>query len=255
MLLALPSVCTRADDGIPIFLLLFGMALMALTSIGRETSLNTFSQLLAQPAERMRIWQIKLSVLALAFLAVFSVWRLATMLSFKDYGGSTADTEATEAVLVAGCLGIVATFSGGLWATLLLRQVAGAFWLTVLVPATLAGFTAAFLSQTESAGNVIAALCVILGVYSVGGFLFARWLFFRAQDVGWTGGIITLPELRLFSARSEAAGLIRKFRPVPALLKKEFKLQQVSLIGAMGLLVLHIGWSMRWPLPRSAGWV
>lgn len=241
LLLALPPICTRSDDGVPIFLLLFGMALMALTSIGRETSLNTFSQLLAQPAERMRIWQTKLSVLAIAFLTVSGVWLLATMFSFKDYGGSPADAEATEAVLVAGCLGIAATFSGGLWATLLLRQVAGAFWLTLLVPSVLAGFTAAFLSETQSPGLLIGTLCVILGIYSVGGFLFARWLFFRAQDVGWTGGIIALPQLKFFSARSEAAGSIRKFRPVATLLKKEFQLQQVSLMGAAALLVLHIG--------------
>jgi hypothetical protein len=250
MVLALLPACvrstdfyiwTRDDDAIPLFLLFFGMATMALVSIGRECSLNTFSQLLSQPVERMRIWQTKLSVLAVAFLLVVGAWRLATIFSFPDYGENTTDPDISETVLVAGWLVVVATFSGGLWATLLLRQIAGAFWLTLLVPATLSGFTAAFLSESQSDSGVIAALCVILGIYSVGGFLFARWLFFRAQDVGWTGGIISLPEWKFFSTRSETAGEIRNRKPIFTLLKKEFQLQQVSLMGATGLLVLHIG--------------
>lgn len=241
VLLALPTICTRSDDGVPVFLLFLGMAMMALTSIGRETSLNTFSLLLAQPAERTQIWKTKLSVLIAALFVVFSVWRLAMLFSFHDYEGSPADPEAAAAVLAAGYLVLVAAFTGGLWATLLLRQIAGAFWLTLLVPATLAGFTAAFLAEKHSSDTVIAALCVIIAIYSVGGFLFARWLFFRAQDVGWTGGIIALPEWKFFSAISNAADSPRKWQPIFALLKKEFQLQQVSLFGATGLLVLHIG--------------
>jgi ABC-2 family transporter protein len=241
VLLALPPICTRSDDGIPVFLLFMGMAMLALTSIGRETSLNTFSLLLAQPMERARIWKIKLSVLAAAFLVVFAVWRLAIIFSFKDYGGSEADPEASAAVLIAGSLVLVSAFTGGLWATLLLRQIAGAFWLTLLVPAVLAGFTAAFLSENGSDYTVIAVLCVVLGIYSVGGFLFARWLFFRAQDVGWTGGIISLPEWKFFAAGYDADNSQRKRKPIFALLKKEFQLQQVGLMGAAGLLILHIG--------------
>jgi hypothetical protein len=241
MLLAVPSICTRMDDGIPVVLLFFGLAMLGLTSLGRESSLNTFSQLLAQPAERLRIWKIKLSVLATAFLSVAVVWRLAIALSFKDYGGGAPDPGASEAVLVAGCMVVVATFSGGLWAALLLRQVAGAFWLTLLVPATLAGFTAGFASTSQPGSGVIVALCITIGLYSLGGFLFARWLFFRAQDVGWTGGIIALPELKIFGARSTAAEEIRQRRPLVALIKKEIQLQQVSLLGAAVLLVLHTG--------------
>ena len=65
-------------------LLFFGLTIMALTTIGRETSLNTFSLLLAQPAERMRIWQTKLSVLAGAFLIVFVVWLAAFGIAFLN---------------------------------------------------------------------------------------------------------------------------------------------------------------------------
>jgi len=250
MLLALAPICTRSDDGIAVFLLFFGMAMMGLTSIGRESSLNTFSHMLAQPMERTRIWKTKLTVLVVAFLAVFSLWLLAILFSFIRFGVplgvGAADPEASAAVLIAGCLVLVATFTGGLWAALLLRQIAGAFWLMLLVPATLGGFTTAFVSASRSYydqtnGMVIAALCLIIGLYSVGGFLFARWLFFRAQDVGWTGGIIALPELKIFGTRPGPVDEIRRRRPLAALIKKEIQLQQVSLLGAAGLLILHIG--------------
>ncbi|HEV2695505.1 MAG TPA: ABC transporter permease [Verrucomicrobiae bacterium] len=240
-LLALPAICTRADDGMPVVLLFLGMTMMGLASIGRESSLNTFSQILAQPIERARIWQIKLTVLATAFLSVFIIWWLATIFSFKDYGDHELDIDSAAAVRVSACLVLVATFTGVLWAPLLLRQMAGAFWLALLVPTTLAGFTTGFASVSETNNGVIVAVCIILGVYSLGGFLFARWLFFRAQDVGWTGGIVGLPELKIFRARSGTGEEIRGYRPWAALIKKEFQLQQISLMGAGLLLALHAG--------------
>ena len=238
MLLAILPACTRADDEIPVFLLGFGLTMMALTTIGRESSLNTFSTMLAQPAERLRFWKTKLSVLSAAFLTVFLLWLVAFVFSWWTRGGSDL---VPEHILIAACLIATATFTGGLWATLLLRQIAGAFWLTLVVPAVLSGLTAAFLEVFDSELYVIAALCVITGIYSVGGFLFARWLFFRAQDVGWTGGNIVLPEWKLFSARSATGEEVRIRRPVFALLKKEIQLHQISLLGAAGLLVAHIG--------------
>jgi len=74
MLLALIQASTRPYDFYVACLLFFGLTIMALTTIGRESSLNTFSSLLAQPAERLRIWQTKITVLAIAFLMVFGVW-------------------------------------------------------------------------------------------------------------------------------------------------------------------------------------
>ncbi len=241
LLLALVQAITRPYDFYVAALLFLGMTMMALTTIGRETSLNTFSQMLAQPAERIRYWQAKLSVLAAAFLIIFGVWFLAFGFAFWNSTVDTSDAENSRNLFITVCLIATSTFTGGLWTTLLLRQLAAAFWLTLLVPATLCGFTAAFAAQSQSDNGVIAVICVILGIYSIGGFLFARWLFFRAQDVGWSGGIIALPEWKFLSRRAESAGLIRSRKPIFALIKKEFQLQQVSLIGAAGLLVLHIG--------------
>jgi hypothetical protein len=241
MLLAMIQAITRPYDFYVATLLFFGLTIMALTTIGRETSLNTFSLLLSQPAERMRIWQTKLSVLAIAFLIVFGVWLAAFGIALKNPSVDASDRGGSYNLFITICLIATATFTGGLWTTLLLRQIAGAFWLTLLVPAVLSGFFAVSLSQSESNSAVIAVLCVVFAIYSVGGFLFARWLFFRAQDVGWSGGVIALPEWKFFAARSENAVSTRNRKPIFALIKKEFQLQQASLMGAVGLLALHLG--------------
>lgn len=238
-LLALVQAITRPYDFYIASLLFFGMTMMALSSIGRETSLNTFSTMLAQPVERMRHWQTKLVVLSAAFLMTFGIWAVAYGIAFANSG--TADTENSYDLFVTVCLIATSTFTGGLWTTLLLRQLAAAFWLTLLVPATLCGFTAGFLSGNDLDYYIIATLCTILGIYSIGGFLFARWLYFRAQDTGWSGGTLTLPEWKWFATRFEATSANRNRRPVFALLNKEFQLQQAALTGAAGLLVLHIG--------------
>jgi hypothetical protein len=239
MLLVLVQAMARPYNFYIASLLFFGWTIMALTTFGRETSLNTFSSLLAQPAERLRIWQTKLSVLAIAFLTVFILWLVCFFISGLR-GFQTNDYDSRSLFIII-CLIATATYTGGLWTTLLLRQIAGAFWLTLLVPVVLSGVTASFLVINEVNGTFIAVLCGIFAVYSIGGFLFARWLFFRAQDVGWSGGVISLPEWKIFALRSANATSARNRKPFFALLKKEFQLQQVCLFGAAGLLVLHIG--------------
>ena len=242
VLLAMVQGITRPYDFYVASLLFFGLTIMALTTIGREASLNTFSSLLlAQPAERVRVWQIKISVLAAAFLIVLVVWLAAFGIAFSNSHVDASDREDSYNLCITVCLIAAATFTGGLWTTLLLRQLAGAFWLTLLVPATLSGFSGIFLAGSESGNFVIAILSLVIGIYSIAGFLFARWLFFRAQDVGWSGGVIAMPEWKFLSARAEGAGSVRTRKPIFALIKKEFQLQQVSLLGAAGLLVLHIG--------------
>jgi ABC-type transport system involved in multi-copper enzyme maturation permease subunit len=80
-----------------------------------------------------------------------------------------------------------------------------------------------------------------LVIYSAGGFLFAWWLFLRAQDVQWTGGTIALPGWlrvpRLFVRTKAQQGR----RPRAALLAKEFQLHQSQLVIAGVLALLHLG--------------
>src|ERR1039458_8500154 len=157
VLLAMVQGITRPYDFYVASLLFFGLTIMALTTIGRESSLNTFSAMLAQPAERIRIWQTKLSVLAVAFLIVFLLWLGAFGIAFFNSSVDADTAENSYNLFIAICLIATATFTGGLWTTLLLRQIAGAFWLTLLVPAVLAGLTTGFtgfLAENNS-GNVI----------------------------------------------------------------------------------------------------
>ncbi|HEX4350628.1 MAG TPA: hypothetical protein VH251_09575, partial [Verrucomicrobiae bacterium] len=167
MLLAMVQAITRPYDFYVASLLFFGLNLMALSSIGRETSLNTFSSLLAQPAERIRIWQVKLSVLAAAFLIVFIVWLAAFGIAYVNSYVDESDRQGSYNLFITICLIATATFTGGLWTTLLLRQIASAFWLTLLVPATLSGFSAVFFARSDSENLVIAVLSVVIGIYSI----------------------------------------------------------------------------------------
>jgi hypothetical protein len=241
VLLAMVQGITRPYDFYVASLVFFGLTIMALTTIGRESSLSTFSAMLAQPAERVRIWQTKLSVLAVAFLIVFAVWLAAFGIAFVNSDVDASDKASSYNLFISICLVGAATFTGGLWTTLLLRQVAAAFWLTLFVPAVLAGLAMGVLLANHSDNAISPVLCVFLGIYSVGGFLFARWLFFRAQDAGWSGGVISIPDWKLFGARSENAVSTRDRKPIFALFKKELQLHQVTLMGAVGLLALHIG--------------
>src|ERR1017187_9189294 len=93
VLLAMVQGITRPYDFYVASLLFFGLTIMALTTIGREASLNTFSSLLAQPAERIRIWKVKLSVLAVAFLTVFAVWLAAFGIAFINSNVDASDRE------------------------------------------------------------------------------------------------------------------------------------------------------------------
>lgn len=241
LLLALVQGITRPYDFYVASLLFFGLTLMSLSTFGRESSLNTFSLLLAQPAERWRLWQVKLAVLATAFVLVFLVWLAAFGVALARSHVDESDRMNSYNLFFAICMIAAATFTGGLWTTLLLRQMAGAFWLTLLVPATLSGFSAVFLADRDSGNLVVAVLSVVIGVYSVAGLLLARWLFFRAQDVGWSGGVLVLPEWRLFGKRTGSLPRVRRYRPLAALFKKELQLQQASLTGAAGILILHLG--------------
>jgi hypothetical protein len=239
LLLALVQVFTRPYNFYIVSLPFFGLAIMALTTIGREASLNTFSSLLAQPTERRRIWQVKLTVLSAAFLTVLLVWLAAFGIAFVHSDVDASVRENSGNFFLGMCLLAAAIFAGGLWTTLLLRQIAGAFWLTLLVPAILASFSAIFFANTLSEPLVIAVLSVVIGTYSIAGFLFAHWLFFRAQDVGWSGGVISFPEWTFLSARAGTAADRRTRQPLFALLKKELLLQQGVLTGAAGLFVLN----------------
>jgi hypothetical protein len=106
-----------------------------------------------------------------------------------------ADTrhEALLDALMVGGLGAVAGLAGGLWTTLLFRQVSAAFWFTLLVPTGLGLLVGQLLGGFPDA-VVRVGMCAVLGVYSAVGFVWARRLFQQVQDTQWTGGVVWVPE-------------------------------------------------------------
>jgi hypothetical protein len=119
--------------------------------------------------------------------------------------------------LVVGGMWTLAAFAGGLWTNLLFRNTSAAFWFSLLVP----------LGLVLLAGNLV-SLIVILGVYSVAGFLWARILFLRVQDTQWTGGIVSFPS-RAETTSAGAESITRKRRPLRALFKKEIHSHPIEI--------------------------
>lgn len=220
----IPSDSSPPPPGFSVIPLLLGAVLLGLSPFGRELSLNTFPLLLAQPAERLRSWQTKVSVLAVAILSTFVAWLVSNL--FRVQFRSEALVES----LVVATVGMIVAFTGGFWTTLLLRQVAAAFWFSLLIP------TAIFVTMFALGEYWLTVIA--LGAYSVASFLYGRRLFLRIQEAAWTGGVISLPAFRSETQAESTAA--RAFRPVAALCSKEFQLYHVSFIGMACLLILHL---------------
>ena len=208
----------------------FGLAVtvLALSSFGREFSMATFPLLLAQPVARPRIWWTKVAVLSVATGTVLVAW----WVSFVAWTFTGPTASSWEGILLLGIPVSLVLFAGGLWSTLLLRQVAAAFWFTVFVPVGIAAVILAL-------GGTVPWVLGGLSLYSVAGFVLAWKLFRGAQEAMWTGGTVALPGWGSAQAGSLAAG--RSSRPIAALLTKELQLQQVGLLGMAALLILHLG--------------
>ncbi len=70
---------TRGNDS-PVYFFCFGVALLALSTFGREIGLKTFSFMLAQPVERARVWRTKVAVLGFFVSMTLIGWWLSRVL-------------------------------------------------------------------------------------------------------------------------------------------------------------------------------
>ncbi len=248
---ALPWIASEQDAAIfmaPEFFF-FGMILLAVDSFGREFSLGTFSSLMSQPMERRQIWRTKITVLLLGAAVIFAAYfvscELRSHLMFTDKATLAWRENQIKFFYHAMTASVAILFvalAGGLWTTLLLRQISAAFWITFLTPvAILVTGTFCLPEKYADNGNVVAALLYGLAVtYSVVGFWLAHRLFHRAQDAAWAGGVISFSTWRYFSAGKQTSVSERRRQPLAALLKKEFQLQSISLFCVGTLLVLHL---------------
>ena len=214
------------------------VVMLGLSPFGGEVGAGTFANLLAQPVPRLKIWETKIALLALALFALAILWGTTFLIGTALHGGDHDIKDWLDLFSIVITFGLV-IFSGGLWTVLLLRQVAAAFWFTLLVPGAILTVLAALFSEHD--GNFFQGVVVtVLGLYSLAGFFFARRLFLRAQDLQWSGGSIVMPEMRGLK-RFQATGERRQWRPRAALWRKEFMLHQSQFVVAFVLLVLHLG--------------
>jgi hypothetical protein len=199
LVLAVVPVCVIHNPanvgGWGLFVMLFwiGTLLLGVSSFGREISAATFSQLLAQPIARERLWGIKTLLLAAAIFSVFAAFyvilnvRLTGTIKSPIWWWAHPVVESVNAganLTMAGIMALTA-FAGGLWSTLLLRQFLAAFLITMLTPWMIALPTNLLTEKFANPGAQIMLLVggVVLAIYAGVGFLLARRLFLKAQDV------------------------------------------------------------------------
>lgn len=249
----LPLLFWNAPDdafsSMPLFLF-FGMVILAVDSFGREFSAGTFSPLMSQPMERRQIWRTKIAILIFATALIAIVYFIGSEFLFhralkisiwsgSKLGDVIVAGNFRNAMINSGVALLIA-LTGGLWTTLLLRQIAAAFWITFLVPLGILMAIMLFMPEKVPVNIVSTLLYILAGIYSVAGFWFAHRQFHRAQDAAWTGGVINFSTWRYFAAGDTNYVSRRGQKPLSALLKKEFQLHSLSLLCTGALLVLHI---------------
>jgi hypothetical protein len=238
MVLLLGAICLTPGDALPHFsvgALAVGAILLGLWPFGQECGLGTFSHLLAQPVPRVRIWRVKMGVLGVAMVSMVGLflagigWRMAM--------AGESEGPWLWVLLWIGAVTVSAASAGGLWTTLLFRQMAAAFWITLLLPLFILTMSSGVLSRLEAPAAYGVAGALML-VYAAAGYWFARHQFLRAQDAQWTGGSIAFPQWRWWGGMERATR--RRRRPILALLGKELQLHQSAYVVAALLLVLHV---------------
>ncbi|MGP8201180.1 MAG: hypothetical protein ACLQU4_16945 [Limisphaerales bacterium] len=215
----------------------FGVGILgvALSPFGQEMSYGTFGLLLVQPEDRRRFWRIKAGLLAVVMVSVWSLSALCLWGS-RDRIGLLPEMLRTSALVT------LLAFCGGLWSTLLLRDMVASLFCTILAPAAI--LAATFLSVghwidpgSSRFSNI--ASCV-LAAYLMAGFWWARRLFLGAQEVGWTGGQISLTTVRGVSLRWLAFEVNRGQNRWMALVKKELQLQEFTMVLVPLLALLYL---------------
>ncbi|HEY5298979.1 MAG TPA: hypothetical protein VIK59_13820 [Verrucomicrobiae bacterium] len=237
---------TFQDASFLLFPAILGGLFLAIASFGQEFSFQTFSLLLSQPIPRRHIWLVKTVVLVVAFVSVIFALVISGEFQYDYFHHSFFIPPAElffrpnllESILIVAFV----IFSGGLWTTLLLRQVTGAFWFTLILPVALVFLVDVLLDNFSSNGARYSATCIIFALllFSIAGFFWARRMFLRAQDTQWTGGEICFPWRKKSSAQSAASFSGQPRHWLSALVRKEFQLHQATILIAALVLALHL---------------
>jgi hypothetical protein len=214
------------------------LLVLALSPFGQEMSYGTFGLLLVQPEERRRFWRIKTRLLAIALGSVWALFALCLWNS-RFWMGQADDLAA---FLKMSAMMALLAFSGGLWTTLLLRDMVTSFFCTLIVPIIICAATFLSVSHWIPNGSDLLSNIIfcVLAAYAAAGFLWARRLFLGAQDVAWTGGQISLTAVRGVSFRWLDFAFKGRQNRWTALVKKELQLQEATMFLIPLLALLHL---------------
>jgi len=231
-------------NAVPVSLVLLAVAViaLALSPFGQETSYGTFGLLLVQPEDRRRFWRVKTRLLAFALVSALTLFALCLWIAWG--WPSSANAMAREDLISALKMSALITFlafSGGLWTTLLLRDMVSALFCTFLAPiiiycATIAAVVRWISPQSDQFATIAYGVQL---AYAATGFLWARRLFLGAQDVPWTGGQFSLTSVRQVSLRWPAFEMKGRQNQWTALVKKELQLQEITMFLVPILALLH----------------
>lgn len=222
--------------GVTNMLTMFGVAIgsvvLGLAGMGRELASRTFSLVLTQPRPRQEFWRAKLGILALSLIP-FALFLGLVSQRFVPQG------DRLEMALI-WLLTVCVAVTGGMWTTLLFRQIIAAFWISLLLPIAILFLVVGLGDEVAEATTRNSIAIVLLMTYSVAGYWFAHWQFRHAQDVAWTGRIVALPGAERWLPWKSRETVRLTMHPLRALLGKEFHFQQVSFLLAGLLLLLQV---------------
>ncbi len=223
-----------------------GCAVLGACSLGNEFQHRTLSLLLSQPISRSVQWRDKMLVLGAGIgtsLAVLVGCQLV-------YCGVPGD----EAPLVLALVGLCALCGAPYW-TLVCRRALVGMACAAGVPTSLLGVYAlvtARLFADEAAVVSSAVILIILYCAVVFSRGYAR--FKSLEDYDRTARELSLPASLEAVLAQPLASVSSHFRgPFASLLKKEFRLQQVSFLVAGGFFLLAVVGFCLMPLYRELG--
>ena len=223
----------RALGGISVLAYFLGAAALGALSIGHEYTGRTLGLLLSLPARRRRLLLIKLGVLAAMLLVL---WVVADTLVFRGPRESQAEN------LAASVLAVLCALFLAPWLTMACRNPIAGTVFTMAIPGVLLTVGELIGAATYGRGPETDALRMAilwwgtLGLCAIGAS--ASWrMFMRLEAIDGRDPDVRLPQwLQWPAPASTAASSFRKRNPMWLLVKKELRLQQMTLVVA-GLYV------------------
>jgi hypothetical protein len=207
---------------------LVGTVGLGALSIGHEYTGRTLSLLLTLPARRERLLATKLGVLAVMLLGL---WVLAEALVFSGMPGP-ADAKQMISLIPLICGLFLAP-----WLTMACRSSIAGTVFALTIPSVLVVMGELLGVATYGHGPVMEAFRMTfvwfgtLGLCTIGAVMSWR-MFMRLEAIEGRDQEVRLPEWTSASAVGAAAPHLTRHNPVWLLVKKELRLQQMSLVFA-----------------------